>query len=139
MDPLRSRAAHDVRTLLPFRAGTPLQHRRMSSFGISFILQQRGGVHEVGRRESFCERFINGGKRGAGLVAAALSLPEPGEAHRGPQLERPRLAMPRDRDGLAETSFGVRRMRRIKGQQELPLESVQFWLVETYASLLDLL
>ena len=41
-----------------------------------------------------------------------------------------------DRDGLAETSFGVRHLLRIQGQQELPLESVHFWLVNTYPSLL---
>ena len=42
-----------------------------------------------------------------------------------------------DRDGLTETSFGVRRILRIKSQQELPLESVHFRLVDMNPSLLN--
>jgi hypothetical protein len=41
-------------------------------------MQLRGGVHEVRRREAFRERAVNGRESGAGLVAAALPLPEPG-------------------------------------------------------------
>ena len=97
----------------------------------------RGGVHKVRRREAFRERAVDGGQRGAGLVAAALPLPEPGQAHRGPQLQRPRLVTAGDRNGLMETGLGLRRILWIKGQQELPLESVHFWLVDMYPSLLN--
>ena len=48
------------------------------------VIKLRGGVHEVRRREAFRVRAVDGGQRVAGLVAAALPLPEPGEAHRGP-------------------------------------------------------
>src|SRR5262245_54375489 len=65
-------------------------------------IQQHGGVHEVGRREAFRERAVDGRQRGAGLVAAALSLPEPRQAHRGPQLPRPALLSAGRLDGLAE-------------------------------------
>ena len=103
----------------------------------SFILQESGGVYEVGRREAFRERAVDGGQRGVGLVAAVLPLPEPGQAHRGPQLQRLCLLTASDRHGLTETSFGLRRVLRINGQQELPLESAQFRLVETDPSLLN--
>src|SRR5262245_7299468 len=84
-------------------------------------VQLRGGVHEVRRREAFRERAVNGGQFVAGLVATTLSLPEPGQAHRGPQFQGLRLLTAGDGDGLTETGFGLRRVLRIKGQQELPL------------------
>ena len=101
------------------------------------VIKLRGGVHEVRRREAFRVRAVDGGQRVAGLVAAALPLPEPGLAHRGPQLQGLRLLTAGDRDGLTERSFGVRRVLRMKGQQELPLESVQFRLKGTDPSLLN--
>ena len=55
-----------------------------------------------------------------GFVAAALLLPEPGQAHRGPQLQGFRLMTAGDRDGLTETGFGVRRILRIAGPAGAP-------------------
>src|SRR5262245_53075828 len=99
-------------------------------------IQQCGGVHEVRRGETFRERGVDGGQFGAGLVVATLPLPEPRQARRGPQLQRLRLLTAGDRDGLTDPSLGLRRILRIKGQQELPLESVQFRLEVMDPSLL---
>ena len=105
-----------------------------STSGQSF--QQRPGVHEVRRREPFRVRAVDGRQRGAGLVAAALPLPEPGEAHRGPQLPRLALLAPGRLDGLAEAVFGGGGLVGRLGQQQLALEAVQLGLVAAVVVLL---
>jgi hypothetical protein len=50
---------------------------KKNSLDSSFILQKSGGVHEVRGPEALRERAVNGRKRGAGLVAAALPLTRP--------------------------------------------------------------
>src|SRR5438128_848072 len=71
----------------------------------SQVLQQRFGVHEVRRCETLGERVIGGSERGAGLVAAALPLPGPGETHRSPQLPCLALLALGCLDGLAEAGL----------------------------------
>ena len=98
--------------------------------------QQRAGLHEVRRREPFRVRAVDGRQRGAGLVAAALPLPQPGETHRGPQLPRPALLAPGRLDGPAEAVLGGGGLVGRLGQQQLALEAVQLGLVATVIVLL---
>jgi hypothetical protein len=63
--------------------------------------QQRPGLHEVRRREAF-RVGAEDGQRGAGVVAMALPLSQPGEAHGGPQPPSLALLEPGRLDGAAE-------------------------------------
>jgi hypothetical protein len=47
------------------------------------FLQLRGGVREIRRCEAFRVCGVDGGQRGVGFGAAALSLPNARHAHRG--------------------------------------------------------
>src|SRR5438094_278114 len=82
------------------------------------------GAREVRRREAFRVRAVDGGERGVGLVAAAVPLPEPGQAHRGPQFPAPALLAPGRLDGLAEAALRPGLVGRL-GQQQLTLEAVK--------------
>ncbi len=67
-------------------------------------------------------------QRGEGLGVAALPLPEPGEAHRRPQLPRLALLAAGRLEGLAEAGLGGGLVLR-PGKVQLPLEAVQLGLV----------
>src|SRR6516164_5381548 len=98
--------------------------------------QLRGGVHEVGRREALRERAVNGRESGVGLAAAALPLPEPGQAHRGPQLPRPALLSAGCVDGLAEAVLGGGDLIGRLGQEQLALLAAQLGLLGAVVVLL---
>ncbi len=72
---------------------------------VSERLQQCFSVHEVRRREPFRVRTVDSRKRVVGLVAAVLTLPEPGEAHCRAKLPSPALLAPRGFDGVAKALF----------------------------------
>src|SRR5262249_20271664 len=99
------------------------------------LAEQRRGVYEVRRREAFGPCAMDGRQRGAGLVAAALPLPEPGKAHRRPQLPRPAPLAPCPRDPPAETGFGPRPVPR-RSQKQFALEAVQLGLLKAVVVLL---
>src|SRR5207253_8634041 len=69
-------------------------------------LQQRFGVHEIRRCETFRECAVHGAERGAGLVRPAVPLLEAGETYGGTQLPRPALLTPGYLNGLAEPVLG---------------------------------
>ena len=68
--------------------------------------QQRSRVLQVGRREAFREGFVDGRQSCAGIAAAILSLLEPGETHRSPQLPALALLPHRGLDRPSEALFG---------------------------------
>ena len=71
----------------------------------------------------------------ARLVAAALALPEPGEARRGPQLPGPALLPPGGLDSRAEARVGGGLVVRL-GQPEVAQQAMQLGLVEPLVGLL---
>src|SRR5262245_48102043 len=93
--------------------------------------EQRLGVHEVRRGETFRVRVVHGRECGARLLAAVLALPEPGETHRGPQLPRSAALPPGRLDGLAEAILRGDVLVGRLGQQKFALEAIQFGLLET--------
>src|SRR5205807_8319735 len=80
-------------------------------------LQHGLGVQEVRRRVTFRVGAVDGRQRAAGVVAAALSLPQTGETHGGPQLPPPALLAPGRLDGLAKTLLGADDLVGRFGQQ----------------------
>jgi hypothetical protein len=79
---------------------------------------------------SFRLRAVEGRQRGSGVVAAALPLPEPREAHGGPQLPRPALLAPGRLDGLAKAVLGAADLVGRLGKEQLASEAVQFGLLK---------
>src|SRR5580704_1338449 len=73
---------------------------------VSERLQQCFGVHEVRRRQPFRVGTVDSRQRVAGLVAAALALPEPGEAHCGAKFPSPALLAACGFDGGVKALFG---------------------------------
>src|SRR5262249_2807038 len=66
-----------------------------------------------------------------GFSALALELPEATEAHRCPQLERPRLLTTGDVERLVEASLCLNLILRRDLEQQLPLEPIQLRLAAT--------
>src|SRR5262245_56768035 len=74
-------------------------------------LQQRPGLLEVGGVKTLGEPAIDRRQQRPRFVPLALLLPEPTQAHGGPQLQRFRLLTTGHGESLLETDLGVRHLR----------------------------
>jgi hypothetical protein len=98
-------------------------------------LQQRRGIDEVRRREASRARVEDGRKRGAGLAAASLLLPESGEAHRRAQLPGPALLAAGRLGRRPEATLGSGLVIGF-GQVQQAFEAVQLGLLKAAVVLL---
>ena len=122
-----------------FRART-FRHRRSRCCcpgGLGETPQQRPGIDEIRRRETFRVTAVHRGERRLGFLTAALALPEPGEAHS--RTEFPRLAVlpPGDVDGAPKALFGFNALIGSRGEEQFSLEAVKLRLVEAIVVLVD--
>ena len=74
------------------------------------LIQQRLGLLEVPRVKAFGEPMVDRGEQVVRFLALALPLPQPGQAHGGPQLPRLGLLAAGHGEGLLEAGFESREM-----------------------------
>ena len=87
-------------------------------------LQQCLGLLQVGRVKPLGEPAVDRGQELVGFRTLALALPETTEAHGGPQLQRFRLLVAGDVEGLVKTGLRLSILLRGEREQQLPLESM---------------
>src|SRR5262245_264825 len=95
------------------------------------LLQERLGVLQVSGVKPFGEPAIDRGQQRAGLVPRALLLPQPAQAQRRPQLQRPGVLATGHGEGLTKTLLPChhRFVSVTSLEQQLPFEPIQFRLV----------
>jgi putative transposase len=98
------------------------------------LLQQCLRLLQVGGIKPLGEPAIDLRQELSGVIAPALLLPQPAQAHRGPQLPRLRLLAASHAKGLLEPGFRFRLFICRQSQQQLSFESIQLRLQETLPS-----
>src|SRR5919108_3471486 len=81
------------------------------------FLQQRPGLLEVSGVKALGEPAVDLGEHLAGGITLALALPQPCEAHGGPQLPRLRLLAAGNVEGLTKAGFRLCILPRSACQQ----------------------
>src|SRR5439155_17429777 len=76
-----------------------------STFPAGKYIQQRLGFLQVHRIKPLGEPAVDGRQQLSGFSALTLLLPQPAQAHGRPQLQRFRLLLAGDAEGLAKTYF----------------------------------
>src|SRR4029077_1549204 len=102
------------------------------------VVEQRLRVLQVARVEAFGEPGVDRGEEGAGLVALALTLPEPRQAGRGAQLEHLGLLPPGDLQGLIEERLRLVDRIAVHVEENLRPQPVQIGIVVVLSLLLGL-
>src|SRR5262245_34329721 len=90
----------------------PWQVRPHASAGVALRqrLQQRFGLLQVSGVKALAEPVVDGRQERTGVVALALLLPQPTQAHPRPQLQRLRLLAAGNVEGLLKTGFRLCRL-----------------------------
>ena len=91
--------------------------------------QQRLGRPQIGRVKPFAERTIDLGQRLVGFCPLALPGPQPGQAHRRPQLEELGPSLLGFAYGRLEAGLGLICGRGLALVQQLPFQPVEFGAV----------
>jgi len=85
---------------------------------------------QIAKIEAFGERLEGLSQAVAGTRRQALSLPETGKTHDGPELEDPRTLLVGQRDGFLEAGARRRLVVSVPPQQGLPFNPCELGLID---------